>query len=63
MSDQRRRLAGASFDSPWNGPLENDKDAHVAESAKEEDLLWQPLEEEIYVIFEMKGVQGFEEDG
>jgi hypothetical protein len=39
-----------------DGPFVNDHDAHVTESAEKEDLLGEPLEEEIYIQFEVNSV-------
>jgi len=63
LGDKRGSLRSGPFLTPRNGPFVDDEHAHVAKSAEEEDLLRQPLEKEIDVIFEMKGVQSFQKDG
>ncbi len=63
LCDDGGSSGGVALYSPGDGPLEDDHDAHVSEGAEEEDLLWEPLEEEIDIIFEMEGVGHLEEDG
>lgn len=63
LGNQRRSLRGLSLLSPGNSPFVNDQHAHVPKGAKEENLLGQPLEEEIDIIFEMKSIERFQKDG
>ena len=63
MSDDRRCFGSVSFDSPGDGPFCDDQNAHVSESAEEEDLLRQPLENEFNIVFEVNSVQKFHKDG
>ena len=63
MSDDRWCFGGVSFDSPGDSPFGNDQNAHVSESAEEEDLLRQPLEDEFNIVLEMNSVQKFHKDG
>jgi hypothetical protein len=63
LGDKRRSLRGLSLLSPRNGPFVNDQHAHVSKRAEEENLLRQPLEEEIDIIFEMKSIERLQKDG
>lgn len=62
MADDGGGFSSTPFDSPGNHPLEDDENAHVPESAKEEDLLRQPFEKEIDVVFEVQSIKHLQED-
>ena len=63
LSDDRGCLTSWYINSPMNGPLVNDEDAHISESAEEEDLLGNPFKEEIKIALEMQSVHHLQKDG
>jgi hypothetical protein len=62
LSDDGGSLRGISVDSPGDGPLGNDENAHISEGAEEEDLLRKPFEEEIDIVLPVNAVEGLQED-
>ena len=62
LSDDGGSFGGISLNNPGDGPFGDDEDAHVSEGTEEKDLLRQPLEEGINIVFPVDGVQKLQEN-